>query len=595
MDSEPPKPDKPRRRWYLRHLPTCVVVLIVGEVLVAINMRELPNLGSPSFFRDQFVSRYGWPEMCVLRTANVDVSFKPATSQISAVETSVSFSVDNWPLLLLDVSAALLILVSTVALCERARRTWTGRPQFKISTLLSLTAIVAVFLALRQCDPLWSGDGIYLHEQPLWIRIPLLFGIGCTLYVAGWMMVRALAKVPGQGRATPTWKRYLLAAVSLAVAAAVWLPMVHLCFRPDVTSEKETGVSPFAGRLAARHLHLWTDPQSRQEELDKMRDSNAEWDFMGRNYLVWALGNMCLREPQRKDEYLAVMDRIIDETLATERKEGMYHFLMPYAHNGPFVLQPPRSQFIDGEIALTLAVRRLVEEKEAYREPLQQRVELIVRRMQQSPVLCAESYPDECWMFCNTVALAAVRIGDHLDGTDHSAFFRRWVKTARERLTDPDTGLLISSFTLNGQALDGPEGSSIWMAAHCLQLIDEEFAADQYKRARQELGREVCGFAYAREWPAAWQSPMDVDSGPIVPGLGVSAGSSGLAFVGAATFNDRKYFRCLRTTLDFAGFPLEEEGRLQYCAGNQVGDAVLLYAAVLGPVWDEVKKGERNE
>ena len=39
------------------------------------------------------------------------------------------------------------------------------------------------------------------------------------------------------------------------------------------------------------------------------------------------------------------------------------------------------------------------------------------------------------------------------------------------------------------------------MTAHCLQLIDEEFAADQYRRARKELGRELLGFGYAREWP----------------------------------------------------------------------------------------------
>ena len=29
---------------------------------------------------------------------------------------------------------------------------------------------------------------------------------------------------------------------------------------------------------------------------------------------------------------------------------------------------------------------------------------------------------------------------------------------------------------------------------------------------------------------------------------------------------------------------------MKYCASNQVGDAVLLYAAVFGPLWDEVRK-----
>jgi hypothetical protein len=126
------------------------------------------------------------------------------------------------------------------------------------------------------------------------------------------------------------------------------------------------------------------------------------------------------------------------------------------------------------------------------------------------------------------------------------------------------------------------------LSSHCLQLIDEDFAADQYQRARKELGRELLGFGYAREWPASWEGPCDVDSGPVIPLLGVSAGSSGLAFVGARAFDDASYFRSLRTSLDFAAFPHERNGRLQYGASNQVGDAVLLYAATMGPVWQKV-------
>ncbi len=279
-------------------------------------------------------------------------------------------------------------------------------------------------------------------------------------------------------------------------------------------------------------MHLWTDPQERQRELEKMRTTNAEWDFMGRSFLVWALANRSLRHPQDKPAYLEVMDRIIDETLRTERELGMFHFLMPYARQRPFVMQPPRSIFLDGEIALMLAMRRLVEEKDSYRKPLRQRVQEMVRRMEASPVLCAESYPDECWMFCNTVALAAIRTSDRLDGTDHRAFFQKWLEMAKQKLVDPRTGLLVSSFTLDGQPQKGPNGSSLWLSAHCLQLIDEDFAADQYRRAKKELGRELLGFAYAREWPVSWDGQCDVDSGPVVPVLGISAGSSGLALLG---------------------------------------------------------------
>ena len=53
-------------------------------------------------------------------------------------------------------------------------------------------------------------------------------------------------------------------------------------------------------------------------------------------------------------------------------------------------------------------------------------------------MLCAESYPDECWMFCNTVALAAVRVGDRLDDQDHSAFFAEWVAHGAEQAARPE-------------------------------------------------------------------------------------------------------------------------------------------------------------
>lgn len=403
------------------------------------------------------------------------------------------------------------------------------------------------------------------------------------------MSAPAPSPAPSRGR------RIALGLVALAVATAAWLPSVHLLFTPaaaDLAPDPRT-VSPWARRLAARHLRLWTDPALRAREIAQMRGTNAEWDFMGRSFLVWSLANLALRDPATKAECLDVIDRVIAETLRLEGERGIYFFLMDYARAGPFRLQPARSQFLDGEIALMLGVRRVVEEKPEYRPLLAERVAFMTGRMRQSPVLSAESYPDECWTFCNAVALAAIRVADHLDGSDHRDLFRDWVAAARARLVDPRTGILVSSYHLDGSHMDGPEGSSIWLAAHCLDLIDADFARDQYRRARAELGVVACGFGWAKEWPASWQGPRDVDSGPVVPVLEVSAGSSGLAFVGARAFRDADYFRALATTIGFAGFPAEDRGGLKYCASNQVGDAVLLYSLVLGPVWDRVK-GDRR-
>ena len=389
-------------------------------------------------------------------------------------------------------------------------------------------------------------------------------------------------------------KRILAGLAVLIMAALIWLPCLHFIFiKPVSHFRQEQGISTEARQLAARHLQLWTEPALRENELNKMRVSNAEWDFMGRSYLVWSLANMALRDPASKPLYLRTMDQIIDETLRLEKQEGMYFFLMPYAKEGPYIMRPAHSLFLDGEIALMLASRRVVEEKPEYKSLLTERVNGMVARFQKSQQMMLESYPDECWMFDHCVALDAIKMTDYLDGTDHSKLIHDWIAMAKQKLVDPKSGLLISSFTTRGTALSGPEGSSLWMVSHSLQLLDEDFARDQYERARKELGTVTLGFGYAHEWPKSWKGEANIDSGPIIPVFNISPGSSGMAFIGASSFGDDKFLVSLAATLDFSGFPSRTGGRLKYCASNQVGDAALLYAATLGPLWEKVKTGTK--
>lgn len=386
-------------------------------------------------------------------------------------------------------------------------------------------------------------------------------------------------------------RRIGAAALSLLVATAVWLPCLHLFFRSEPGEHHASGaLSPRGQALLAHQLSLWeAGGAAHDATLARMRAANAEWDFMGRTFLVLGLANAALRDPGAEARHLAVIDRIVDETLALERERGMLHFMMPYATRRPFVQQPARSLFVDGEIALMLGARALVARRADHEAELDARVAEMRSRMERSPVLSAESYPDECWTFCNTLALSAMRMADALHGERRGLDLgRRWLAAARARLLDPKTGLLVSSYTHDGRILDGPEGSSLWLVAHALLLIDPDFARDQYTRARRELGAELLGFGWAREWPRSWAGPEDVDSGPIVPLVGASAGSSGLALLGAAAFGDAPYLGGLLTSLDLAAFPIREGDRLRYAASNQVGDAALLYALSFGPLWERI-------
>ena len=251
-------------------------------------------------------------------------------------------------------------------------------------------------------------------------------------------------------------KRMLAGLAALVVAAVIWLPCLHLVFtRPLSDFRQNQELSPKARQLAARHLRLWTDPSLREQELKRMRASNAEWDFMGRSYLVWSLANMALRDPASKPLYLRTMDQVIDETLRLEKQEGMYFFLMAYARDRHYLVQPAHSLFLDGEIALMLASRRVVEEKPEYKSLLTERVNAIVERFQKNPRMLLESYPDECWMFDHCVALDAIKMADYLDGSNHSALIRDWIAMAKQKLVHRESGLLISSFMTDGTPLAG--------------------------------------------------------------------------------------------------------------------------------------------
>src|SRR6185295_390430 len=93
----------------------------------------------------------------------------------------------------------------------------------------------------------------------------------------------------------PRRKRAARGVACLVVATLAWLPIVHLMFPEDAQAViRGKSTSPLASRLAARHLALWENPELRDREIARMRRSNAEWDFMGRTFLVLALSNMAL-------------------------------------------------------------------------------------------------------------------------------------------------------------------------------------------------------------------------------------------------------------------------------------------------------------
>ena len=385
------------------------------------------------------------------------------------------------------------------------------------------------------------------------------------------------------------WTRRALLTATLGGVATVsaTAPLLRWGLGPSAEMLHSDGpLDATVKALLERHIRLWEQEVPLADEMASLRRMNPEWDFMGRTFLVLALACAALRAPDPR--YLRTIDRILEDTLATERARGIHHFLLSYSKRAPFRDPDGRSLFIDGEIAVMLGARRLVEEQGRWRTHFQQRIDPIRESLSRGPIGSAESYPNECWTFCNSFGLVALRMSEALDGTSHRDRIDEWLRMAKKHLVDPVTGLLVSSYTWDGRPLDGPEGSSLFLAAHNLKLIDPHFAADQYARAREALGGSFLGFGFSREWPASWVGPTDIDSGPIVPLLHGSPSASGFMILAARSFSDEVTFRSLVSAVHLVGLPTETDGARRFRVSNYIGDAVITYGLVAGPLFAQI-------
>ncbi|CAN5643791.1 hypothetical protein BH09MYX1_BH09MYX1_24320 [soil metagenome] len=347
-------------------------------------------------------------------------------------------------------------------------------------------------------------------------------------------------------------------------------------------------------RLLSEERATLADTAREAEVRATLRRTNPEWDLMRRTFVGLTLANEAERDEAHRADVLWELDALAEDLLEEDAREGVTGFLLPYGKNRPFQ-HGEHSIFVDGEIAVALAAREVVAPASpAHRAALDERITRIETAMDASPSRSGESYPDEAWSFCNTTALAALRLYDVARGTDHRAYATAWIEVAKAHLIDERTGVLVSSYRWNGAWLDRSEGSTIFMAAHNLLLWDDAFARDQWAKAKQAFVFDVAGFTLAREWPHA-EGATDIDSGPVIPLLDASPGASGLAVLGAAAFADGDTERGLLRSLRFAAFPQTTAHGMRFAGASPMGDAVIGYALSVGPIWDKANRARTRE
>ena len=389
-------------------------------------------------------------------------------------------------------------------------------------------------------------------------------------------------------------KRFLVrtaqASGSALVAFGLVVALSPLLYLPDADDYFGPTVPEDVKAQAEHFYRIWDDEGLRKAAHEEMREQNPEWDLISRSFYAYSLANVALKAPSMRAEALRHLDLVIQETVAVPWRE----FLLPYGHARPFVKEPAASLMVDGQVSLMIGLRRLVQDDPDYihKKEHGRLIERCLAALTSHPTMLGETYPDECWLWCNPLALASIKVHDVLEGTDHTELFRWWEAAARSSFMDPKTGLLNSAITLDRKVIHPPEGSTIWIGAAFLLPVCPELAQEQYALIKAQLtGRLFC-FRYGREWPRGQRGGWDIDSGFTPFGMGPA--STGFGLVAAKEMGDRDLFVRLLGLLECVAVPKAENGRMRYLSSNLVGDATFLFAKTTGPAWKEIKRRERQ-
>lgn len=171
-----------------------------------------------------------------------------------------------------------------------------------------------------------------------------------------------------------------------------------------------------------------------------------------------------------------------------------------------------------------------------------------------SPLAHAPSYPgSEMWPADQAVTLLALRLYDEIHQTDLlDAPLARWLEAMKEH-TDPATGLFHSSVSPLVYATT-PRGCALSWTSLYLAQVAPEVAREQYQLYREHMSADVLGIGGFREWPVDREKGgMDVDSGPIVSGVGMAA--TGLGLGPARLFGDADRYTAIRRAALTFGVP----------------------------------------
>ncbi|WP_109530211.1 MULTISPECIES: hypothetical protein [Nocardia] len=337
---------------------------------------------------------------------------------------------------------------------------------------------------------------------------------------------------------------------------------------------------PTRVRGLAEELAAFEDDDDRRRATDSGGVIDGMWGLLAHQMTALGLAQVCLDHPEWRERYAPVVTRAAVKSLLPEMRVAFTDAW--HGEDGSVHLDSPNGHAYLSYPALALGMARLVDpgfptDLASWHDAL---IGSYERRLLASPTALLDTFPGEAYPTDVAAVAAAIAVHTRVTGVDHTVVLAHWARQVRAVQIDRDTGLVVQRMGADGRAHDAPRTSGTGLAAYFAGFADrgllEELAAGLFRQERSFLG-----FGAFHEYGDGYDGVGDMDSGPLV--LGISISATGFALAPARSLGQREVFTRVYRTTDLAGLPLRAGDRVRFATGGVIGNALLLAFLTSGP------------
>ena len=306
---------------------------------------------------------------------------------------------------------------------------------------------------------------------------------------------------------------------------------------------------------------------------------DGEWAFGTFLMATLGLGQVVLSHPEERARLLPAMRQ--SAARLTQNQTNAFG-TQAWGNVGLDTLADGHGHGYLGYANLALSMLRLLDPDMQEAQLSDELTEALAQRLAQAPHALFETYPGEAYPPDMSMVAGSIALHDCALGLPERPFMPAW-RRAFSRYVDPGSGFLYQAAdAATGAPLGPPRGSATAVAAYSLAFVERSLSEQLYAGLRRQAVN-VLGFGMMREYPSDYAGAGDIDSGPVLFGVGVSA--TGFALASARLHPDDALFTRLYRTVELFGVPLGDSASRHFMSGGPLGNALLLAMTTATPEW----------